>query len=535
MRYAICLISIVLLIGLMPFVSAGNISTTGKSSVSKWGNENQDIGLDKSINENYNKNNLSIPNERTSIISTNNILNSHCYISDKLLKDYNQLLIELREVELKDKEKSEKITKKIIALKQEIKNVTEKCDVELASIHKAGILSSNSTEKLTSICDQIEQTELKYAFYKEIYLLSDKEIKNKGYSGKEEIWKILAHLSEEILKIEKICGEEGKIPTLECKHRVCPDGLISQCEKKIIEKCGVNTFSIFNKCDNNTEFRNIYFACYDGFEKMGTYSKCKSSSDLYNYATDFCKGHCKKIEICVCPVCKTENVINTSMDFSGFKVGAYPTGESNIIDSSEGIRDYYKSRIKEISFQDNDSDQIRNLTLLREEIDNLILDLIRKRDVISKNDFDGMVEEINISAGEIKADTIQVKTIGKKVLIDINNIPISVEPTEKHVLIKDENLIVEASTVSIQDDAFKVGNAQVKIAPSEVIEKLNITPKYIGLKEENSTALYEIKTEEMRKLVGFIPVKIDRYFTIDAKSNELIKEYEPWYTFLTIK
>ncbi|MDY6866085.1 MAG: hypothetical protein SVY15_08985, partial [Halobacteriota archaeon] len=60
-------------------------------------------------------------------------------------------------------------------------------------------------------------------------------------------------------------------------------------------------------------------------------------------------------------------------------------------------------------------------------------------------------------------------------------------------------------------------------------------PKELELKEENAKAVYKIKVEEDRKLLGFIPVEIEKELTADATNPEtgIIEEEMPWWAFLT--
>ena len=73
--------------------------------------------------------------------------------------------------------------------------------------------------------------------------------------------------------------------------------------------------------------------------------------------------------------------------------------------------------------------------------------------------------------------------------------------------------------------------------PSAAIEEIRVEPKEIELKEENARAVYKIRTTESRKLLGFIPVKVERILTVDAASTEakIIEEAKPWWAFLTTK
>ena len=73
--------------------------------------------------------------------------------------------------------------------------------------------------------------------------------------------------------------------------------------------------------------------------------------------------------------------------------------------------------------------------------------------------------------------------------------------------------------------------------PSAAIERIRVEPKEIELKEENDRAVYKIRAAESRKLLGFIPMKLERALTVDAASTEaeVIEEKRPWWAFLTTK
>jgi hypothetical protein len=57
------------------------------------------------------------------------------------------------------------------------------------------------------------------------------------------------------------------------------------------------------------------------------------------------------------------------------------------------------------------------------------------------------------------------------------------------------------------------------------------------LKEENATAVYKIKADENRKLLGLIPIKVNKTITVDAANTEveIIEENSPWWAFLTTR
>ena len=55
------------------------------------------------------------------------------------------------------------------------------------------------------------------------------------------------------------------------------------------------------------------------------------------------------------------------------------------------------------------------------------------------------------------------------------------------------------------------------------------------LVEENNRAVYKIRVEEKRKLIGLIPVTVSKNMTVDAVDAEVLEEEKPWWAFLTVK
>jgi hypothetical protein len=145
-----------------------------------------------------------------------------------------------------------------------------------------------------------------------------------------------------------------------------------------------------------------------------------------------------------------------------------------------------------------------------------------------------LANEIKVSANKIAADDVVVQATGKKILLDLENTPISVEPAAKKVVIK-EKLDINADEVSIENNILKVGNSEVKLLASDVADKLGVSPVAVELKEENSKAVYAMETKEKRKLFGFIPVNVSKTVTADAVSGDFLTEHLPWYTFFMTK
>ncbi len=359
---------------------------------------------------------------------------SICYISDKLMRDYNVFLVELKEAETAgDKAEAERITEKIIDLKQQIEKTKEEC--------RAGVQQPEAPIVIDR-CEDVIHTKEKIDYYENLRNLSDAEVIEKTGFSREElgIENIIAEISERLEKVKEQCKIQGGMTVSE------PVVTIDQI-----------------------------------------------------------------------PVVVAEPV------------------KPAAVESGQEIEVYFKAKIENITSVTDIDEQIENLKTLREEIDELIEKLIRSRKEIEAGELGNLITEIKVSQGEIKADDIVVKTTKKKILMRIGDKPISIEPTEEDVLIRDSGLEVKAREVSIKENVLRVGEANVGLAASYVAEKLKVSPKSVTLKEENEKAVYKMEVEEPRKLFGFIPLIIQKTLTTDANNGNLLKERRPWYAFLTTK
>jgi uncharacterized protein YicC (UPF0701 family) len=208
-----------------------------------------------------------------------------------------------------------------------------------------------------------------------------------------------------------------------------------------------------------------------------------------------------------------------------------------IVSGSGGeIADYYRVRIAQIATEEVEiEDKIADLKELRNEIDKLIEELIKSKAEISAEEVSGLVTKIEVRPGEVHMDEVVVKTVDKSVVARIDNEDVAIRPTEAHVVLQDGTLTVKTPELRIENEALRVGESEVRLSPSTIVEGIKIKPKEIELKEENARAVYKIKTDEGRKLLGFIPIKVEKTLTLDAANTEvkITEEEMPWWTFLT--
>ncbi len=366
---------------------------------------------------------------------------SVCYMSDKLMQQYDELILELQKVS-SDKMKAEEITRQIVALKQYIEAQKKACAADPQTAWQVVAPPKESENKPVAVsidrCNEVAQWETKIVYYKKLSGLSDVDLKKEGFS-REEIEKILQELSLGIEKVKTQCGSQEKTPMMPKVTAITGSASITETVKPVVAESG------------------------------------------------------------------------------------------------QEISVYYKARIEKVVSVKGEEKQIEELKTLRDEIDGLISNLIKSRKELEVSELSTLVKEVKVSRGEIKADDISVKTTEKKMLVSIGDRPVSVEPTESQVLIRDKGLEVNVSEVMIKENVLSVGGADVKMSASEVTEKLGLVPTTIELKKEDAKAVYNMIIKERRKLFGFIPFNSQKTIIADAGNGNTLSERLPWYNFLTTK
>lgn len=394
---------------------------------------------------------------------------SVCYMSDKLMQEYNQLIIELQKSE-SDKARMEEITNKIITLKQEIAKQQNECantPPQLTPITTsqttpliAPTTISMATENKSIVisidrCNEVTQWENKITYYKKLGSLNDDDLKKNGFS-REEINRILQEL---LLGAEKVKAQ------------------------------------------------------------------CNNQNVTTSTPTTATTGSAPVAIKPITPTGTTAEQLPPNME----------TVKPVVAESGQEITTYYKGKLEKTTSINGADKQIEELKTLRDEIDGLISSLIKSRKEMESSELNTLVKEVKVSQGEIKADNIVVKTTEKKILLNVGDSPVSIEPTASQVLIRDKGLEVNTNDITIKENVMSVGGVDVKMSASAVTEKLNLAPTTIGLKEENSKAVYTMRIDERRKLFGIIPFNSQRTVSANAENGDVISEQVPWYNFLTTK
>jgi hypothetical protein len=366
-------------------------------------------------------------------------------------------------------------------------------------------------------CAEIPGLEKKYAYYKSLLEYSETELINKGYNGgQREIEEVLDKLSSTIRKHKELCGKGNFAPSLDCEPRRCADGSMTECKQTSLEKCGINSFSLSQKEGSSVKFT---VTCYDGYTLKD--KTCEDAQECKRLAEEACKGHCKSVSSCECSSCT-----DSDGDRPEIALVAKP-----VLDDADELEDYYQSKLDEVTQLEDVDTQIIMLKKLREEINDYIEELIKSKDIITRQDVP--VQKIKIKPGKIEADEAEVETIGKKVIADIALKPVEIIPKQNAVSIKEGELEVIADEVDITEEGIEVANKPIKVAATQVVAEQRVTPERVMLKEESGAAVYTVEGKKPVRVFGLFRVQMPTVSKIDASTGQTLSVNEPWYAAIS--
>lgn len=203
--------------------------------------------------------------------------------------------------------------------------------------------------------------------------------------------------------------------------------------------------------------------------------------------------------------------------------------------SSGNVVTYYQIEMEKIlNEKQSVNDQITSLKELRDKIDNMIKELIEKQQsaTIQAKEFTGIVEEFKIRPQEIKVGDVTVST-NKELVKEIDNQEVKIRPTESKVLLNVGNTQASTTQQVVVSDKIKVGNIELKAMPNKVNVKGDI--KNVEIVKEGDKLVYQVKSEQDRKILGLIAVKAETNSQFDASTPQatLIKEEKPWWFIIS--
>ncbi len=195
------------------------------------------------------------------------------------------------------------------------------------------------------------------------------------------------------------------------------------------------------------------------------------------------------------------------------------------------IATYYQAKMDTIlSKEDSIDGQIRSLKTLRERIDEMIRQLLEKKESIEADDFSGLVEKFRVRPKEIIADEVGIEAENKEITKTIDDKDIRIKALKEKVMLKVDDVEVEASDVELSDK-IKIEDMELKALPDKIKERVKTRIRRVVLLKEKDRLKYQIKTQEKRKILGLIDAEAEKEIELDASSEEaeIIKEEKPWW------
>jgi len=197
------------------------------------------------------------------------------------------------------------------------------------------------------------------------------------------------------------------------------------------------------------------------------------------------------------------------------------------------VATYYQTKMDGILTEEKTIDsQIMQLKDLKNKIDAMIEELIKKKEIIGADEFNGLVEEFKVSSTEISADDMKFDSVNKEFVKNIGDKSVSIKQGADNVVLTVDNVEVNASASEFAiTDKIKEEDIELKALPDKIKGHTKGDIKAVEILKEKDKLVYTVKTEEERKLLGIITVTAEKTTILDASSEnaDLIKEEKPWW------
>jgi len=196
---------------------------------------------------------------------------------------------------------------------------------------------------------------------------------------------------------------------------------------------------------------------------------------------------------------------------------------------------YYKARMVDILSSGKDIDsQIIALKELRLEIDETIKRLLGM-ERINATEVQAVAGEIVVRPTELQADAVKVKTEAVMVA-SMGGRKIEVKPTQTGVELKDGGVAADVSEIRLsQEKVYVGGSEELKVTPSQAASAVSGSVSGIRLvTDDKNKPVYIVNAKEGKKILGLVPIEVEKKVTVDGTTNQVITEEKPWWSILTI-
>jgi uncharacterized membrane protein YkoI len=203
--------------------------------------------------------------------------------------------------------------------------------------------------------------------------------------------------------------------------------------------------------------------------------------------------------------------------------------------SASDVTAYYQKEMQNIINKvPSVENQITSLKELRTKIDTMIEELLNNKETIDASDFGGLVDEFNVKPNEITAGDVSLETTDKEIVKNFNGQDMKIKPGKDNVMMNYGGMDVKARQISV-GDKIKIDDIELKAMPDKIKKKFAGNVNSAELMKENGKLVYNVKTEENRKLFGLFNIKAQTNSKFDATDENapLLNEEKPWWFALS--
>ncbi len=219
-----------------------------------------------------------------------------------------------------------------------------------------------------------------------------------------------------------------------------------------------------------------------------------------------------------------------------FNRGAFISEAVKLKDgSAAGIVNFYKTRLSEISLEENETQRLEALRALRADIDKEIKTIMESKRQIRSDDMDELVERIEVRADKIKADDVEVDSKDRSIITEINGKEVEIKVTDGQVKIEVDGVEADTGTITIENNTLFYNGVAIKTLPSDALVRYKLKVKEMELEQKENRLVYKVKYEESRKILGMFKAKAEREAEIDADDGNKLEDKGPWWNWMSTR
>ncbi|MGV8171127.1 MAG: hypothetical protein ACP5OA_00365 [Candidatus Woesearchaeota archaeon] len=223
---------------------------------------------------------------------------------------------------------------------------------------------------------------------------------------------------------------------------------------------------------------------------------------------------------------------------------AYYKAKCNALNVSKEVNgshivEYYRERMIEAMADEDMNSRIQSLRELRKEIDETIKNILESKKYMRFEDMEGIADKIRFRAMNVSIGDSSINATDVSVEVEVRGHNITVSPKMFAVVLAQEGYIVKAEDIIIDETGIYVEGILVKDLPAAVY--LNNTDLKsnaervvdMTLGKEGTKAVYTVKYDSARRILGIFPANSRHELKIDASNSNTLEDKAPWWNALS--